>query len=261
MKPDAISLPVLRTIALSLLVAVLSALGCRSAPNRHASAEDKKTLTAAEGIEADSGVVRTDFHREVPPGQRVGVHLELARAMETRGSFEAAVAEYQKAVDEADKHSHLLGEKMPEESKALAHRRMAAALDRLGRFAQAETHYRQALRLAPRMRGSGTTPATAPISSAAGMTRSASCAPPPGWRRGTARPHQPGPLPGRRGQDRRRSGRTQPRRRPRDRPRQPGVCPGVAGTDRRRPPTLSDRAPAPAQPHARPHRARAARCR
>lgn len=97
----------------------------------------------------DSGVVRTEFRAEIGPEQRVKTHLDLGRAMEAQGNFEAAVGEYQKALESAEKTGNVLSGKSANDEKALAQRRMAAALDRLGRFAQAEVHYREALRLSP----------------------------------------------------------------------------------------------------------------
>jgi Flp pilus assembly protein TadD len=68
--------------------------------------------------------------------------------LEGQGNGEAAVVEYQKAIEAIDRGGILNG-KVPTAQKTLAHRHMAAALDRLGRFAQAEIHYRQALRFSP----------------------------------------------------------------------------------------------------------------
>ena len=74
----------------------------------------------------------------------------MGRIYEAQGGFEAAIAEYQKALD-ACAHGglNLVRGKGLGEKQALAHRRMGAAFDRLGRFAQAEAHYRAALKLHP----------------------------------------------------------------------------------------------------------------
>lgn len=93
---------------------------------------------------------KTDFHRDVSATQQFNVHLELARVYESQSNFEAAVTEYQKAADVAAiKGTILAASKLGPAQQALAQRRMAAALDRLGRFAQAGTHYQQAMKLAP----------------------------------------------------------------------------------------------------------------
>ncbi|HEV3164316.1 MAG TPA: tetratricopeptide repeat protein [Isosphaeraceae bacterium] len=122
----------------------LAATGCHSVTNK----VKPETVDAAalKGDPAD----KTQFHSEVGASQEVGVHIDLARAFETRGNFEAAVTEYQKAVDAADGPGARKGDsRVTDKQKALAHRRMGAALDRLGRFAQAEVHYRQALKCSP----------------------------------------------------------------------------------------------------------------
>jgi tetratricopeptide (TPR) repeat protein len=82
--------------------------------------------------------------------QKVGVHIDLGRAFEVQGNFEAALAEYQKATEEADlTGGHFGSGREVKQYKALAERRMGGALDRLGRFAQAELHYQKALEVAP----------------------------------------------------------------------------------------------------------------
>ncbi len=96
---------------------------------------------------------KTDFQHDASPSQQYNVHLELGRMYETQGNLEAAVAEYAKAAEVPTKHGGAFladRSKLGPAAEALAQRRMAAALDRLGRFTQAETHYNQALKLAPR---------------------------------------------------------------------------------------------------------------
>jgi len=83
------------------------------------------------------------------PGRQFDVHLDLARVYDTQGDAESALAEYQKAIDAASAGRRVDNSRVPSARKALAHRRMGGTLDRLGRFAQAETHYREALQLAP----------------------------------------------------------------------------------------------------------------
>jgi Flp pilus assembly protein TadD len=65
---------------------------------------------------------------------------------ETEGNYEAALLEYQEALTASEARG--IGKARSKE-EALAHRRMANALDKLGRFAQAEVHYKKACKLAP----------------------------------------------------------------------------------------------------------------
>ncbi len=93
---------------------------------------------------------KTEFHSSVGPEQEYNVHVEMARMFETQGNNEAAVIEYQKAADVCAKKGSLLSHsKLGPAQQSLAQRRMAAALDRMGRFAQAEPHYLKALTLTP----------------------------------------------------------------------------------------------------------------
>jgi Flp pilus assembly protein TadD len=87
------------------------------------------------------------FRKDVTPEQRVNVHLDLGRVFETQGNHEGALLEYQEALAACENKG--LG-KTRSQDQALAHRRMAGSLDRLGRFAQAEMHYKKAIGLAPK---------------------------------------------------------------------------------------------------------------
>ena len=75
------------------------------------------------------------------------VHIDFGRVFESQGNFDAAVLEYQDALTVLETKKR--GSFEPADS-ALAHRRMAERLDRLGRFAQAEVHYQKALKLCPK---------------------------------------------------------------------------------------------------------------
>lgn len=124
------------------LTACLASTGCQSLTPR--------TTTTTTTSTQEPGGPKTEFHREVGPEQEYSVHMELARFQESQGNHEAAVIEYQKAVDVCERKGSLLSHsKLGAEKQSLAQRRMAAALDRLGRFAQAEPHYLKALKLAP----------------------------------------------------------------------------------------------------------------
>jgi len=89
----------------------------------------------------------TVFHKDVTQDQRIHVHIDFGRVFESQGNFEAALSEYQQALV-ACEHKGLGRTRSADE--ALAQRRIGNALDRLGRFAQAEMHYKKALRLSPR---------------------------------------------------------------------------------------------------------------
>jgi Flp pilus assembly protein TadD len=75
------------------------------------------------------------------------VHIDFGRVFEAQGNFDAAVLEYQDALTVLGNRRR--GPFRPEDH-ALAHRRMGGALDRLGRFAQADVHYKMALKFSPK---------------------------------------------------------------------------------------------------------------
>jgi Flp pilus assembly protein TadD len=94
---------------------------------------------------------KTDFHSTVGQEQKFNVHVEMAKVLESQGQYEAAIAEYQKSLEAADKSGVGRGNpKIGGSLHALAHRRMANDYGRLGRFAQAEVHFREALKLDPK---------------------------------------------------------------------------------------------------------------
>ena len=88
-----------------------------------------------------------DFRPDVTRDQKIHVHIDLGRVFETRGNFEAALMEYQQALEACE---HKGFGRLRSTDEALAERRIAGALDRLGRFSQAEVHYKKAIRLSPR---------------------------------------------------------------------------------------------------------------
>lgn len=130
---------------------MLCSAGCqvfrtRAKPPSLGPVQADPVFSPAQNAQADAGVVRSNFKSEPTPEQSVGVHLALARAHDAQGSHEAAVQAYQRAIDACRK---LGRSKTNAPTQALAHRKMAAALDRMGRFAQAETHYQAAAKLSP----------------------------------------------------------------------------------------------------------------
>jgi Flp pilus assembly protein TadD len=80
------------------------------------------------------------------PDQDVHFHIDLGRAFDAQGAHEKALAEYQEAVRRYRPETARQGSPA---SRARLHRRLAGALDHLGRFDEARAHYRQAQRLAP----------------------------------------------------------------------------------------------------------------
>jgi Flp pilus assembly protein TadD len=89
----------------------------------------------------------TAFHPTATDRQRYQVHLDFGKVFENQGNFDRAIQEYQDALTAAETKKHR-GFKAADQ--ALAHRRMAAVFDRIGRFPQAEEHYGKALKLSPR---------------------------------------------------------------------------------------------------------------
>jgi Flp pilus assembly protein TadD len=90
---------------------------------------------------------QTPFRAEVTQDQRVKVHLDFGKVFETQGNYEAALLEYQEGLTAAEARG--IG-RTRSHDEALAHRRMGNALDRMGRFAQAEVHYKKSLKLSPK---------------------------------------------------------------------------------------------------------------
>lgn len=128
-------------------LAALGPVGC-SVPSLRMGHPNANPVAVA--AMTDPGATKTEFHREVSAGQQFNVHVEMARAYESQGDNEAALAEYGKASEACERKRAARGDsKLGPAEHALAQRRMAAVLDRMGRFAQAETHYQKALKLSP----------------------------------------------------------------------------------------------------------------
>ena len=137
-----------RVLSLALVL-TLAAGGCQSM--NPVPAKNTPARAQPSGGNAPESAAKTDFHKEASHEQGFNVHVELARVFESQGNFEAAVAEYQKAINIGDrKGSSHASARLGPGPRSLAERRMAGAFDRLGRFAQAEVHYRKALDLAPK---------------------------------------------------------------------------------------------------------------
>ncbi len=128
--------------------------GCMATPTRSEQTDgpgDPANSQEARDCHGRHGVPdqdpKTDFHKTATERQRFQVHIDFGRVFESEGNFDAAFSEYQDALAVAE--ARRLGQLKPAD-EALAHRRMGGALDQLGRFAQAEVHYKKALKLSPK---------------------------------------------------------------------------------------------------------------
>ncbi len=133
-------------LGIACLLPVVAA-GCQAITNQYGTKKepDSPLSSATDGTE-----MKTDFRSKVDSTQKYNVHLEMGRAFEAQGNFDAAVGEYQKSLDACKQGSRLVsGPRVSGSQEAESHRRMAGALDRLGKFGQAEAHYRSALELSP----------------------------------------------------------------------------------------------------------------
>lgn len=145
-------LPATRTIvATASVLAVLSLFatsGCQTLTSK--SSKDVASNAPPKPDPVDPSAPKTDFRKEVGVEQQYNVHVEMGKVYESQSNYEAAIAEYQKASELAHmKGSFLSTKALGPSQEALAERKLAAALDRLGRFTQAETHYGKALKLSP----------------------------------------------------------------------------------------------------------------
>jgi Flp pilus assembly protein TadD len=104
-------------------------------------------VKAAGADQAAASGLRTDFHAKATSRQQFQVHIDFGRAFESQGNLEAAIREYQDALTVTQNKRR---GPFRAADEALAHRRIGGAMDRLGRFAQAETHYKTALKLSPK---------------------------------------------------------------------------------------------------------------
>ena len=107
-------------------------------------------LDATAGIRPEGASNRTDFRPDADIGQRAGVHIDMGKGHEANGQLEAAAADYLRALDSLEGPNRAAASaRSTAAPRALAHRRLATTLDRLGRFGQADVHYKAALAAAP----------------------------------------------------------------------------------------------------------------
>ncbi len=89
----------------------------------------------------------TMFHKSATDRQKFQVHIDFGKVFESQGNPDRALQEYQDALKVAEGRGR--GD-LNAADEALAHRRIASALDRLGQFRQSEPHYQKARKLAPK---------------------------------------------------------------------------------------------------------------
>ena len=116
--------------------------------------QDSSVAVAARGQKPAAGTAggtrdKNGFSDKLTPEQQYNAHIELGRFQESQENFDLALGEYLKALEASESRSTLLGGAKNTAKQALAHRRMGSALDRLGRFEQAENEYSTALKLSP----------------------------------------------------------------------------------------------------------------
>jgi Flp pilus assembly protein TadD len=105
------------------------------------------TAPGTVSVDLSRAIDPNPFRRGLTPGQRIHTHLDLGRVFEAHGNYEAALMEYQQGLAACERRG--IGRSHSSE-ESLAHRRIGNALDRLGRFAQAEMHYKKAIKCNPR---------------------------------------------------------------------------------------------------------------
>ncbi|HZW32965.1 MAG TPA: tetratricopeptide repeat protein [Isosphaeraceae bacterium] len=131
-------------------VAAILASGCTLLPRQPAPPGNPVPPNAAGPVPVPQAPV-TDpsntFQKTATDRQKFQVHLDFGKVFESQGEFDRAAQEYQDALAVAESKGRRTFKAV---DRALAHRRLAAALDRLGRFPQAEEHYRKAIKLSPK---------------------------------------------------------------------------------------------------------------
>jgi len=128
------------------------ASGCLSIPKRPASSDPPPPQAPQDAAPA-AKLDLSQGERDPQSGsrgtastrQKFQTHIDFGRIFESQGNYDAALAEYQDALTVLQGQRR--GDLQPAD-EALAFRRIGGALDRLGRFAQAELNYKKALKLA-----------------------------------------------------------------------------------------------------------------
>ena len=129
-------------------IVVIASTGCQTMTNRMAKESPQRAEASSQST--PTGMAKTDFRREISRDQQFNVHVELAKVHESQGNNDAALAEYQQAIEIGERRGSILTSgKLGPEPLSLAHRRIAATYDRMGKFTLAEAHYGKALKLTP----------------------------------------------------------------------------------------------------------------
>ena len=147
--------PALLGAGLAAAAAAALASGCGQMPRQPAAPALPAALPPSPPNAAGPAPVAVNlpvddsqtFQKSATDRQRYQVHLDFGKVFEAQGDFDRAAQEYQDALAVAESKGR---ERFTATDRALAHRRLAAALDRLGRFPQAEEHYRKAIKLSPK---------------------------------------------------------------------------------------------------------------
>ncbi len=87
------------------------------------------------------------FSKTATERQKFQVHVDFGKIFEAQGNLDGALQEYRDALKVAEGRGR---GQLTAADEALAHRRIASALDRQGQFRQSEPHYQKAMKLAPR---------------------------------------------------------------------------------------------------------------
>jgi hypothetical protein len=139
--------------SLAAALLMLTAATCLAGPPRRGREASPAPPPAPD---VDPGTVAVDlnrsketttFRRNLTPAQRIHTHLDLGKVFESSGNYDAALMEYQQGLAACEKKSFGRSQSADE---ALAHRRIGNVLDRLGRFAQSELHYKKAIKCNPK---------------------------------------------------------------------------------------------------------------
>lgn len=144
----------LPSVCIALAASVLLGAPCLSAPPKKQTEPNpapppvpESSAPGTAAVDLTRSLDPNGFHATVTQDQKIHVHLDLGRVFEQKGNLEAALMEYQQALAACERKG--IG-RTRSTDEALAQRRIANVLDRMGRFAQAEVHYRKALHLSPR---------------------------------------------------------------------------------------------------------------
>lgn len=132
-----------------IAASVLGALACGCQSTKPNAPPELGMSPQVQGPNSPD-LAQTTFREKVTIDQEYKVHMDLGRMHDIQGNFGEAVSEYQRALEVAMKPAKgFSAHRFTPADVAAAHRRMGASLDRMGLFAQSETHYQKALDLVP----------------------------------------------------------------------------------------------------------------